>query len=555
MAKVVQWKVDFLRDGGAGLIDTRTPKHPLCDCLNCDLYDQPFVPATIPDAVDLAVVGEGPGKEEARKGAPFVGPSGALLDHGLKAAGLDRSRALLTNVVACRPPENETPTKSSVKACSGRLAKELQDVETIIPLGVTASSAVFGKKIGIKKERVGPPKVSKLYPGARIIPTFHPAACLRTPDYFPSFMTDMNKVTDTTPALWQTPQYLVVTPKKAAQVVEMLMERFTEFYVDIETAFEKEGTFVQANHYDLLCIGVAISSTRVVIFDREACHEPSFLAAFKKLLEKFPIDAHNGKFDCSGLVRIGNATLRFDTMLASYVLDERGGIHDLGHVSAEWLGAPNYKHALRPYLDSNKSYANVPRDILHKYCAFDCAAGKQLEVRLGAELDKQGLRHVHDYLVEASNVLMHIEMQGMALDLDVLHEVDNELKLEMDRLHAILVPWLEAPNHLLDKKKQPKKVTADSWMQVQRAIKYSSGVFTSSTDRAHLEELIDNGVTADGHLQILLEYRKVQKLWATYVNGIKQRMYDSRIHSSFLLHGTVTGRLSSRNPNLHNIPR
>jgi uracil-DNA glycosylase family 4 len=536
-------------------VEAKPPKHPLCDCANCDLYKYKFVPSTIPDVVDVAVVGEAPGQTEAAQGRPFVGPSGKLLDHGLGHAGVPKARVLLTNVVACHQPENETPSKSSVACCSGRLAAELKDVPTIVPVGVTASSAVFGKKIKIKQERVGPPKTSKLYPGARIIPTFHPAACLRTSDYFPSFMTDMFKITDTTPALWKTPQHLVVSPKKAAYVVELLMERYTEFYVDIETAFEKEGTFVQANHYDLLCIGVAFAADRVVIFDREACHDPAFQEAFGRLLDKYPIDCHNGKFDCSGLRRLGDAKLGFDTMLASYALDERGGIHDLGHVSSEWLGAPNYKHALRPYLDKNKSYANIPRNILHQYCAYDSSAGWQLKERLGAELDKQGLRHLHDYLVEASNVLMNIEMQGMALDLDVLHEVDEDLKAEMDRLHAILVPWLAAPNHLLDKKKQPKKVTAGSWQQVQRAIKYHTGTFTPSTDRAHLEELIDRGVTADGYLQILLEYRKVQKLWATYVNGIKQRMYDSRIHTSFLLHGTVTGRLSSRNPNLHNIPR
>lgn len=553
-AELVQ---DVVQSGSSTLVEDppKAAKHPLCNCAECPYYEQPYVPSKLVKGAEVIVVGEGPGEPEAQKGEPFVGASGALLRQVMAHVGLDEARVSLTNVVACRPPDNETPTKQSITCCAPRLRSELTGIPTIVPVGVTASSAVFGKKVGIKKERVGPPKTSKLYKGARVIPTFHPAACLRTADFFPSFLTDMGKITNLSPPTFVYPSYIVVGPKKAAWVARELYKRYDSLVIDIETAFEKEGTFVQANHYELLCIGVAFSNDHVIIFDREACADDEFRVAFGELLENVAMTAHNGKFDVSGLKRIGDGRLSFDTMLASYCLDERGGIHDLGHVASERLGAPDFKGAIKPYLDKNRSYANVPPHILHRYCAFDCGSTKQLEGVLRRELLEQGLMGLHDYLIEASNVLMHIEMQGMGLDLDVLHEVDEELKTEMDRLHAILVPWLSAPNHLLDKKKQPKKITAGSWQQVQRAIKYSTGIFTASTDRAHIEELIDQGVTADGNLQILLEFRKVQKLWATYVNGIKQRMYDSRIHSSFLLHGTVTGRLSSRNPNLHNIPR
>jgi DNA polymerase I len=95
-----------------------------------------------------------------------------------------------------------------------------------------------------------------------------------------------------------------------------------------------------------------------------------------------------------------------------------------------------------------------------------------------------------------------------------------------------------------------------SWKQVQGALA-EMGIVTKSTDELHLTMIKRKTKKEDVHefIDALLAYRKVQKLHSTYVEGLLKRAYNNRIHTSILLHGTTTGRASSRNPNIHNQPR
>jgi DNA polymerase-1 len=81
--------------------------------------------------------------------------------------------------------------------------------------------------------------------------------------------------------------------------------------------------------------------------------------------------------------------------------------------------------------------------------------------------------------------------------------------------------------------------------------------YAETTDAEALEELADKalGTPAEEFFRRMLEHRKEAKLYGTYVKGIRNRVYRGRVYPTFLLHGTTTGRLSCRNPNLQNIPR
>jgi len=86
----------------------------------------------------------------------------------------------------------------------------------------------------------------------------------------------------------------------------------------------------------------------------------------------------------------------------------------------------------------------------------------------------------------------------------------------------------------------------------------TQGIRTDSTDVAHLHALqkrLDPRSSAGQFVSLLLEHRREQKLYGTYVKGIRQRMYRGRVYTTYLLHGTTSGRLASRNPNLQNIVR
>jgi len=132
----------------------------------------------------LMLVGEGPGAEEDRAGRPFVGPSGQLLDRMLASIGLDRSQALITNLIPWRPPGNRNPTDAEVAMCLPFLLRHIALVRPrrLVLLGALSARAVLGTKVGITRLRGT--WVKAAIPGLAdpvpTLPMLHPAYLLRT---------------------------------------------------------------------------------------------------------------------------------------------------------------------------------------------------------------------------------------------------------------------------------------------------------------------------------------------------------------------------------------
>jgi uracil-DNA glycosylase family protein len=152
---------------------------------------------------DVMLVGEQPGDKEDQAGRPFVGPAGRLLDEALAAAGIDRKRAYVTNVVKhfkwqARGTRriHAKPSWTEMMACKPWLDAELEAVEpkVLVCMGATASQALFGKQFRVTKER-GRPLESDLAP--HVIATIHPSAVLRADDRekeFSSLVDDLKVV-------------------------------------------------------------------------------------------------------------------------------------------------------------------------------------------------------------------------------------------------------------------------------------------------------------------------------------------------------------------------
>ena len=133
----------------------------------------------------VMLVGEQPGDEEDKKGLPFVGPAGRLLDRALEAAGVDREHLYVTNAVKHfkwqlrgKRRLHKTPAQREVDACHQWLEREVETVkpEVIVALGATAARAVIGKdfKVSVMRGRF---VESPLAP--HVFATFHPSALLR----------------------------------------------------------------------------------------------------------------------------------------------------------------------------------------------------------------------------------------------------------------------------------------------------------------------------------------------------------------------------------------
>ena len=143
---------------------------------------------------ELVFVGEGPGADEDQQARPFVGRSGQLLTKIIEAMGYRREQVYLANIVKCRPPQNRTPLKDEVGTCEGFLFRQLAVIKpkVIVTLGTPATQTLLRTKDSITGMR------GRFfdYRGAKVLPTFHPAYLLRSPEKKREVWEDMKKVRD-----------------------------------------------------------------------------------------------------------------------------------------------------------------------------------------------------------------------------------------------------------------------------------------------------------------------------------------------------------------------
>jgi DNA polymerase len=128
----------------------------------------------------LMFVGEAPGEQEDRRGEPFVGPAGELLDKMIIAMGWSRQTVYINNIISCRPPGNRNPQPDEVAACKPFLEARIAAIapRIIVALGRPAANTLLGTDAPIRTLR------GKFHDrnGIKVMPTFHPAYLLREPD-------------------------------------------------------------------------------------------------------------------------------------------------------------------------------------------------------------------------------------------------------------------------------------------------------------------------------------------------------------------------------------
>ncbi len=128
----------------------------------------------------LMFVGEAPGRDEDLQGIPFVGRAGQLLTKMIEAMGLKREDVYIANVIKCRPPENRNPEPDEVASCEPFLFRQVESIRpvVIVAMGTFAAQTLLKTQDAISRLRG---RVYR-YGGSKLVPTFHPAYLLRSPD-------------------------------------------------------------------------------------------------------------------------------------------------------------------------------------------------------------------------------------------------------------------------------------------------------------------------------------------------------------------------------------
>ena len=150
-------------------------------CTSCSLHagrTQTVFGVGNPQA-DWMIIGEAPGAEEDRRGEPFVGRAGKLLDEMLRAVGQGRDRVFIANILKCRPPNNRDPQPEESAACRGYLQRQ---IELVRPKIILAVGRIAAHLLLETDEPVGRLRGSRHRLGdTPLVVTYHPAYLLRSP--------------------------------------------------------------------------------------------------------------------------------------------------------------------------------------------------------------------------------------------------------------------------------------------------------------------------------------------------------------------------------------
>lgn len=569
-------------------------------CPGCPNKYNPVVPGR-GEPGNVAIVGQAPGMYEARRKQVFVGPSGDLLEQTLEQC--DLGPTYLTNAVVCAWPDSE-PTPDAVLACRESLLEELEEngVKKVLAMGNAAIQALVPGSPGVttlRPDRLFAKGLTKKADGSigpefefPVVPTFNMAYLLHDPDSFRDVVADIEilKTVDT----WEPPRapsYTVV--ENRCQFIRMMQEIDTSHHLTVDI----ESTGFNPVEDDLLSVGIG-DGTYVWILDLEhGLLDDKFVMSNLKMFirDNFFVGQNWYQFDWKWFwvkYRL-DWDVQFDTMLAHYTLDERQQGHNLKVMCRRYLGYPRYAEDIK---GKYENYGDIPRDQLYQYQAWDVQGTWDLYEVLYAEMlkDDPDLIQVHDeILLPASKALGQIELNGVTLDRPYLERVKVDLDKKMQEIidelqeiadaegatdlqgaidneiacreHyewalqaqarkeitgrekvAIRVLWTKAKADLVKNKFNP-----NSPLQVKRLI-WDTLRLTPDTTRVGLE--------AVEHLHrapyLISFYRQLARLEGTYVTGVQLRIWssDGRLHGDFIIIGTRSGRISSRDPNLQNIP-
>ena len=260
----------------------------------------------------------------------------------------------------------------------------------------------------------------------------------------------------------------------------------------------------------------------------------------------------NIKYDWQVLRRAGVelAGVTFDSMLASFVLDPGRRSHAIDALSLEHLG-----RGMRSYTDlTGKGPAQIPFAEVSvtdaaAYCGADSATVLALHDLFAPQLTEMALASLFNELeMPLVEVLVDMEWAGIGIDRPLFERLSRDMGVELARLEADIQAAAGTTFNL----NSPKQLGQVLYEQHQLPIlkKTRTG---PSTDADVLEQLAAMG---HGIPRLILEYRELQKLRSTYVEVLPARVNATtgRIHTSFNQTGAATGRLSSSDPNLQNIP-
>ena len=352
----------------------------------------------------------------------------------------------------------------------------------------------------------------------------------------------------------------IATEKAAYHLVTLPEERkalLTKLMKQTSVCFDTETTDVNALHADLVGMSFSFQAREAyyVAVPKDRTEAQAIVDEFKPFFESETIEkiAHNMKYDMQVLHRYGVefAGPLFDTMIAHYLIqpESKQGMDFLAEyylnytpISIETLIGKKGK--------GQGNMGDLPPEAISDYACEDADITFQLKQLFGPQIEKEHLKKLfYEMEMPLVSVLAKMEEEGVAIDIPHLEAYSKQLADETAALE-VRIKELAGMDFNVDSPKQLGDVLFEHMKISSKAKKTKTGQYATS------EDILQQHKNDHEIIPCILDYRQMKKLKSTYVDPLPTMKdpVDGRVHTSYMQTVTATGRLSSNNPNLQNIP-
>lgn len=516
-----------------------------------------FVPGEGPRDAKIIIIGEAPGKQENLKRRPFTGGAGTILDSELSRADIDRKKDVyVTNVVKYQPPGNNLKTKAALDYIAENIPilhreiRSLPQVRVIVPTGNIAMAA-----LGLS-DRIGRAR-GFIYntPLGKVIPTFHPAYFMRSYEDIVTGIRDFQKIKrHATTGGRAAPREMFNIAPTIIEVEEFVariknqvnLGKKITLAVDLETYITDHPILtpiktvgLATDNREALIVPFITQSER--LYWRSEDETLRAITAIGELLDdpRIEIMCHNALFDILVLMSHGfviNGPI-YDTMIGQYLVY---------HPSPHTL---EYLVSIYTDFDQWKLSAGKADREFREYNARDCTVLHMCKPELDEDMDSNRVRNVFDILMDTIRPTCQMMLNGMHIDKERHKEIGTPLQGVLDKLRLEMEIESDTPGLNPNSPIQLQDVLFKK-LKLKSQVKTKAGALSTGDD---VLKRLSVRYPDNRFITLLRDYRKQSTRYKTFIKELRIDT-DSRVRSQFSLHTVVTGRYSSSNPNLQNLP-
>lgn len=344
--------------------------------------------------------------------------------------------------------------------------------------------------------------------------------------------------------------HFVETEKEQQELVELLLKQKS-------VCFDTETNSLEARNADLVGIAFSFKAKEAfyVPFPEDFDEAKALVQLFAPYFESEKVEkvAHNIKYDEQVINRYGIKLRgpRFDTMIAHYLLSPDGR-HNMDALAEYYLQYTTFpiEDLIGKKGKNQKTMRDIPQKEIVDYACEDADITWQLKELFEPEIQKDHLKDLfYEIEMPLSEVLKAMEQEGIQLDIERLKAFSNELEVTLKEIEEKVLA-LAGVEFNLDSPKQLGEVLFETLEIAKKPKKTKTGQYSTS------EDTLQKHINDHEIIPLILDYRSLRKLKSTYVDPLPTLVdeNDGRLHTHYMQTVAATGRLSSTNPNLQNIP-